>query len=308
MKICNLITLIVLSITSTLALGQKVQPFQYIAKEILFADTLVIKNNAEQNISQLSQIISSSHSNTYETTKAYYNLAICYASRKDTQNTCLYLQKSLNQSSGFHNLILTDSDFKFLYPTSYWKAVVKTIDSIYPTLFPSIKEKNLAVELYHIFLKDQQSRGLGIKRKDAMFNYDEENLERVKKIIEKYGWPTFSMVGKTAANGAFLVIQHADPQTQQKYYPLLAAAVSKNEADKESYALLTDRLSVHTKGFQIYGTQVFRKRDKVTGRLSEYRYFPIKDEKEVDIRRKEMGLVPIKQYFRFYGIDYVLPK
>lgn len=46
-------------------------------------------------------------------------------------------------------------------------------------------------------------------------------------------------------------------------------------------------------------------KDPATGKLSKFTYVPIKDEENVDKRRKEMGLIPLKDYLKMFGIDYV---
>lgn len=71
---------------------------------------------------------------------------------------------------------------------------------------------------------------------------DKRNLKRLVEIIEKYGWPGRSMVGKDGSLTAFLIIQHADLEYQKKYFPLLKEAVSKAEADSDDAALLEDRI------------------------------------------------------------------
>ena len=55
-----------------------------------------------------------------------------------------------------------------------------------------------------------------------------------------------------------------------------------------------DRISVHLKGMQVFGTQVYQIKDSVTGKPGVYRYFPIKDEASVDSLRNEFGLIPTK--------------
>ena len=45
-------------------------------------------------------------------------------------------------------------------------------------------------------------------------------------------------------------------------------------------------------------------KDSVTGKPGPYKYFPIRDEAEVDAKRKEMGLLPLKDYYAVFGIDY----
>jgi len=42
-----------------------------------------------------------------------------------------------------------------------------------------------------------------------------------------------------------------------------------------------------------------------TGKLSKYTYCPIKDEANVNVRRKEMDLIPLKDYLKSVGIDHI---
>ncbi len=275
-------------------------------KVIMIVDSLVINNKTDQYIKQLKKEINTNSSNHLDLN--YYNLAICYSAKKQADSVCFYINKCINESSIYNNLILTDTDFKFLHQYECWKKIKNEVDSVFLEQNPGIKNKELAVELYHIFLKDQHARGLGLKKIDPVLaNVDEENLERVEEIIEEYGWPTYSMVGKTAADGAFMVIQHSDVNTQRKYFKQLLDAAKNDEASKESVALLTDRISVRLKGMQIFGTQVYRMKDSITGMPGPYLYFPIKDEADVDVKRKEMGLIPLKDYYALFGIDYKSP-
>src|ERR1044071_4338643 len=39
---------------------------------------------------------------------------------------------------------------------------------------------------------------------------DKRNIKKLAKIIEKYGWPARSTVGKEGSLAAFLVVQHGD--------------------------------------------------------------------------------------------------
>lgn len=277
--------------------------FESIKLPILFADSLVIKNQTDQYIDQLKNGENTNSSNNLDL--KYYNLAVCYSAKKQTDSTCYYLSKCIAESSNYNNLVLTDTDFEFLYQNLCWKKIENKIDSAYLFLNPEATNKELAIELYHIFLKDQQARGLGLKQKDKIpVNIDKENLKRVEEIIQQYGWPTYSMVGKTAADGAFLVIQHSGIIMQRKYFKQLLDAAKRDEASKESVALLMDRISVHLKGMQVFGTQVYQIKDSVTGKPSVYNYFPIKDEVNVDSLRNEFGLIPLKQYYSLFGIDY----
>ncbi len=271
---------------------------------ILNADSL--KNSAvtDKYINQLKAVIDSLTDDAY-VSSVYYNLAICYSVKQQPDSTYWYILKCIEASSGYNNLVLTDNNFDFLHQDPCWEQVISKADSVYISQNPGITNKELAIDLYHIFLRDQHVRGLGLKRIDVnLIEIDKENLRRVEEIIQQHGWPTYSMVGKQAGDGAFLVVQHANTTVQRKYFKLLFKAAGKGEASKESVALLMDRISVHMKGVQIFGTQVFRTKDSITGGFGPYKYYPIKDETIVDSLRNEFGLIPLKQYLALFGIDY----
>lgn len=120
---------------------------------------------------------------------------------------------------------------------------------------------------------------------------DAENLERLREIISEHGWPGQSLVGRDGATAAFLILQHADHETQVEYLPLVKAAVEAGEFERRQFALLQDRVLVGEDKPQVYGTQLYW--DDETGKLE---LFPIEDEANVDSRRKEIGMMPLAEY------------
>jgi len=277
-------------------------PFKSIGQIVLFADTLKVKNKINCEISR----IKAGNDSIRPKQLSNFNLAICYVAKNYIDSTCFYLTRSIVQNPEFNRMILSDSDFDQLHKLPCWKIITDKIDSVFLSSIPNVTKPKLAVELFHINEKDQHARGYGLKRLDKIFvNVDSINIIRVEEIIKENGWPTYSMVGKVAADGAFLVIQHSTTQIQKKYLNQLLDAAKKKEASSESVALLQDRIMTNEFHCQIYGTQVFAVKDKVTGKLSKYTYYPIKDEVNVDTRRKEMGLIPVKDYLKMFGIDYV---
>jgi len=127
---------------------------------------------------------------------------------------------------------------------------------------------------------------------------DDANLERLRHIIDEQGWPDRRVVGEKAADGAFLVIQHADLPPQKQYLPVLKAAVAAGKARGDNLALLQDRVLTREGKKQIYGSQVRR-----MGK-GGWELYPIEDEKHVDERRKSIGLPPLAEYVKQYGIEY----
>lgn len=144
------------------------------------------------------------------------------------------------------------------------------------------KNKKLAQDILAMVHKDQRMRKSG--KWDA--SVDKRNTKRLKEIIRKYGWPTFSLVGKAGTDGAWLLAQHADLDVkfQKRILALMENAVVRKEADKKHLAYLTDRVLVNTRQPQLYGTQFFMNKNGVLGPR------PITDVTRLAIRRKEFGL------------------
>ena len=176
--------------------------------------------------------------------------------------------------------------------------------------------KELAAVLDTIYQQDQSSR-LKLDSLQKQFGWQSEqvqsllkpmmiqdslNLTRIKNIIDTYGWLGPDEVGKQGAQTIFLVIQHADSLTQVTYFPIMQEAVKKGKALPRELALLEDRILTNQGKEQIYGSQV---------RMNEagkFEFFPIRDEHNVNKRRASVGLDPLEEYAKFFGIYYVLPK
>jgi hypothetical protein len=120
---------------------------------------------------------------------------------------------------------------------------------------------------------------------------DRDNTARMKEIVDKYGWPGKSLVGKDGANAAWLLVQHADrdPAFQKRCLDLIKEAAKKGEVSGQELAYLTDRVRVAQGEKQLYGTQFHT----VDGKLVPQ---PIEDEANVDKRRKEVGLMSMAEY------------
>jgi len=117
---------------------------------------------------------------------------------------------------------------------------------------------------------------------------DRANQKRVAEIVEKHGWPVTSKVGALAATAAFLIVQHADLDYQQRYIGKMREAVAGGEAAKQQLALLEDRVLVRQGKPQRYGSQVDIRNGVGLN--------PVEDPDNLDKRRATMGLGPICEY------------
>lgn len=125
-----------------------------------------------------------------------------------------------------------------------------------------------------------------------MVAVDSAHTERLRALIDAYGWPGTSDVGEDGANAAWLLLQHTpDTVFQREAAELMAAAAERGEASRRSLALLVDRVLIGQGVPQRYGTQFMF----VEGGIE---FHPIEDPEFVDERRAEVGLPPIEVYRR----------
>jgi hypothetical protein len=119
---------------------------------------------------------------------------------------------------------------------------------------------------------------------------DRNNTKYLKRLVAQEGWPTTSGVGKEAAHAAWLLAQHADhdPEFQAQCLKLMKS-LPDDEVLAMNLAYLEDRVRVHRKQPQRYGTQFYQDGDYYGPR-------PIEDIENLDTRRQSVGLGPFKDY------------
>ena len=155
--------------------------------------------------------------------------------------------------------------------------------------------KLLAKEIMLMAKRDQSMRNKIFTDKAWEIEVDQNNTERLKKIVDQYGWPTISLVGPRASQAAWLLVQHADLdlafqkrclESMEDIYHRLP-----KEINQKNIAYLTDRVLVAENKKQIFGTQFYK------NEAGEFIPRPIENESTLDERRSKVGLNPFKDYF-----------
>ncbi|AYA38930.1 hypothetical protein D3Y59_12810 [Hymenobacter oligotrophus] len=245
----------------------------------------------------------------------YYNAACSWALAGNKDKAFRYLDQAT--AAGWDNVphLKQDADLGALRTDKRWQPMVAKLEA---TRAQAEAKYNLPLkqELEAIYATDQAIRlkidsvekKLGMQAAqsqallDEMDAVDERNTARVTAIIDQYGWPGQSMVGRLGSTAAFLVIQHARPSVQRKYLPIMREAAAKGELAKSSLALLEDRILVEQGKPQLYGSQL--RSNAATGK---YELEPIEDEARVDERRAAVGLGPLREYVKHFGLTYTPP-
>ncbi|HLP37975.1 DUF6624 domain-containing protein [Lacibacter sp.] len=218
------------------------------------------------------------------------------------------------QNGQYSNLshLKTDNDLSVLHTDERWnklielvkankekaeahldKPLVALLDSIYEEDQKYRQQLAAIEEKYGWESEEMKSLWKIIHEKDSL------NQQNVKKILDERGWLGPDVIGHQGNQTLFLVIQHAEIETQEKYLPMMRVAVKKGNAKAASLALLEDRVALRKGNMQIYGSQVGR--DQETG---EYYVLPLADPDNVDKRRAEVGLEPLQSYLSNWGLTW----
>lgn len=244
----------------------------------------------------------------------YYDAACSWALSGDTINSIKYLIQAAEK--GWMNLkhIKKDKDLISLHSTKKWAEVLENVEANLNE-YEKDFDKPLKKQLEQIYVQDQTLRQL-YRDAENKFGRDSEEMKyfwnlvaaqdslneiKVIKIIDEHGWVAKSLVGGQANTTLWLVIQHAPIEIQEKYLPLLKKSVKARESMGSHLALLEDRIQMRNGKPQIYGSQIVS--DSETGKQIVYE---ILEPEYVNQRRKEVGLGPLEDYVKRWGIKWTV--
>jgi hypothetical protein len=242
-----------------------------------------------------------------------YNAACSWALAGEADSAFFNLYR-LAEKMDYSNLphITTDSDLKALYSDVRWEPLIALVRANKERLEANL-DKPLVALLDSIHAEDQGMRRrideveakYGRESKEMQAHWqrihekDSMNLIVVERILNERGWLGEDVVGRSGNSTLFLVIQHADLSTQEKYLPMMRDAVKKGNARGSDLALLEDRILMRNGKRQLYGSQIGRDPDS-----GEYYLSPIEDPDNVDRRRAEMGMQPLADYLMNWDMNW----
>jgi hypothetical protein len=246
-----------------------------------------------------------------------YNAACAWALANYPDSSFFQLNRIATKANYIdYEQISTDIDLISLQSDIRWQPLLAFIKQNKDKAEANLN-KPLAVQLKMIYEEDQKYR-LQLKDIEKQYGWDSKeikaqwkiinekdslNLIVIKDILDKYGWLGKDVVGDLGNSTLFLVIQHSDQKTQEKYLPLMRAAVKTGNAKGSSLALLEDRVALGQGKRQIYGSQIGRDPD-----TQVYFVSPLEDPDNVDKRRAEVGLENIAAYISNWKLKWDVEK
>lgn len=237
-----------------------------------------------------------------------YSAACCWSLCGQKDAAFLALDKALKFGWTNSDHLRADSDLKLLHSDRRWQQLAAKSDSLkeynskrYYQVNQRLDSIYISDQHYRVILEDSIYPKYGRTSAEAKSMWqlaqtnDSLNLNEVLTIINRYGWLGPQEVGYQHSMTLFLVIQHSDIKTQEKYLPLLKKAVIDGKAMPEYYAALYDRVAVGEGRPQLYGTQVsFNEETK------GYEVHNVQDREKLNERRKEFGMTTIEDYLKTF--------
>lgn len=207
-----------------------------------------------------------------------------------------------------YGMLMADPNFGSLHQREEWQPLTSQVkanmQAAYTPLqreLQGIRDNDQSYRLQADSLRKAEGPGsakLAVVYKQII-HADSTDLEKIEKILDTRGWPPYSEIGDLYS-ALFLVIQHADLNTQLKYLPLIQSAADKNDIDPESLAILKDRIAIRQGRKQLYGSQV-----EYNPATKAYTVSPIEDEPHVNERRAKIGMPPLQEYLKQWNIVYI---
>lgn len=293
-----------------LSFGQYQEKYSELIKE---AWSLYQTKDYKQSAEKYSEAFSTERNNAK--TSDRYNSACSWALAKEIDSSFIQLFKIAKFGNyKNYNHIIKDSDLSLLHNDKRWNEVLSLVKINKEKLEENF-DKPLVATLDTIFQSDQSSRdelekisekygwqSNEIKEQwEKIDKIDSINLIKIKKILDERGWMGTDKIGDQGNVTLFLVVQHSDLETQEKYLPMLKDAVLNGRAKASYLALLEDRIALRNGSKQIYGSQVGQ--NEQTG---EPYVLPLIDPDNVDERRAEIGLENLQSYLKYYNIIWDL--
>lgn len=307
----NAILIILSIIISNLALGQsRMAVYNEYAEK---ADSLYLAKDFENAAINYQSAFDSNEGRAYLTHR--YNAACSYAQVNNAEKAfyhLFYMAEHPRIKYDNYEQVSSESNLKPLYQEEQWQELLNLVKENKEEAEREL-DKTLIAILDTIYEEDQSYR-MQIDEIESKYGRDSDemkahwkiinekdslNLIQVKKILDERGWLGPRVVGNKGNTTLFLVIQHADQETQEKYLPMMREAVKQGNAIPSSLAMLEDRVALGKGGKQIYGSQI-----GYNPETEELYVLPMIDPDNVDKRRDEVGLESMQEYISNWDLTW----
>ena len=240
----------------------------------------------------------------YET---HQSLAAIYIRSKNFKNADKHLKLAISQGITLARLTNDTTIKRYFKENPLWSDLYKKLHQDHFTKIPFHEERTVLIQMIE---RDQTLRGLlgvlNYKIVDSLIHKEDlANMEKIKVIINKIGFPDRNKVGNDGADAVFILLMHTlnsgvnQQENSELIFPLMEKAVKEGNFTPYNYAILVDRQKGINKEKQVFGTYWEIKGNK---RIIT----PIENINSVNRRRTEIGLPNLSYSSKKIGL--VLPE
>lgn len=159
---------------------------------------------------------------------------------------------------------------------------------------------NLPSQLDSIHTLDQNMRN-GERFPDP--KVDRSNLIFVVSALETCLAAEDTDLPQKVYNTIWLVVQHSPyDQYMEQYIERFRQWAGRGDLSKSQVALMEDRILMNKGEPQIYGSQI------VSQNGGPNELYDLRDPEYVDYRRAQMGMGPLQEYARRFGVEFAVPQ
>lgn len=239
-----------------------------------------------------------------------YNAACAAAAAGQTDRAFGWLFRRLEiDPQWYAEDLAQDNDLAPLHADARWTVLADSLHKRFEH-YESRFDKPLRRALKEILRRDQSVRQEWVAAQqqgvpdsvmnvlvERMITGDSINQAQIACMLDCYGWLDSSRVGD-ATVVQFLVLQHAPLEMQIRYRAAIACGVETGDVRPSQYALFEDRLAVQSGQKQQYGTQI------LYNEAGQPCVAPCIAPGQVDSLRAAVGLPPMAQYLRRWGLEW----
>ena len=165
--------------------------------------------------------------------------------------------------------------------------LVAMLDTVFRAEQEPISLRDSLMEIYGAESEEVQQQQKIYKRNHVI------NEQKVRSILDTYGWPDKEIIGEQGNLTICNVLQHSEPEIRVKYLPMMKQAVLDKKLHPRFLVRAEDRIATDNGELQIYGGQM-----KYYPETESFNVWPVYDPVNIDKRRAEIGLGPIAEYLK----------
>jgi len=165
--------------------------------------------------------------------------------------------------------------------------LIAVLDTVYKAEQEPIRMRDAMMDKYGVD-SEQANKYQEIYKRNHI-----DNEKKIRKILDKYGWPDLDVIGEQGNITICAVIQHSDNDIRIKYLPLMRKAVNDKQLNPRFLVRAEDRIATERGDLQIYGGQM-----KYYPETKSFNVWPVYDPVNIDKRRAKIGLGPITDHLK----------